>query len=307
VPLLQEQGGGDTGINSSRESYEDAGHDILEHSAYFQKPPDRSLTWLRRPLALVPNSAYSPRVLHLLRRHHLHIDAHFDWSLAIVWSWPAELLESLCGPGLELDTYEGNGFVALALVKTRSLRPTGWPTWTGNDFVFAGYRLFTRYTTREGRRLSGLKILEGGADSWRMTALGLLLTHYRYRHLQIEVDEGADRLEIAASGGHRLHVIADISPEHEPATPPPGSIFPDLRTARRFAGPMPYTFDYEAETDSMIRVEGVRKAWRPRENSFFNEGVLATLGPGRLANAFLVREVDYQWRRGIVERISGHE
>jgi len=40
-------------------------------------------------------------------------------------------------------------------------------------------------------------------------------------------------------------------------------------------------------------------------NSFFDEGFFAGIGPGRLANAFLVREVDYEWRRGIVERISG--
>jgi hypothetical protein len=252
--------------------------------------------------------------LHLLRRHHLPIEAHFDWSLAVVWSWPEEQLAPLCGPGLELDTYEGNAFVALALVKTRGLRLKGLPRAFGSDFVLAGFRLFTRYTTREGRRLRGLKILGGGADSMGMTLLGSIMTHYQYRHLRIEVMETPDRLGIVMSGGHHLRVVAETSPEREPTSPPASSVFPDLRTARRFAGPMPYTFDYEAETHSMIRVEGVRREWHPRPveiaieaNSFFDEGFFAGIGPGRLANAFLVRGVDYEWRRGVVERISGDE
>ncbi len=247
---------------------------------------------------------------HLLRRHLLPVEARFDWSLAVVWSWPTSELESLCGPGLELDTYEGSGFVALALVKTRQLRPTGWPGWCGNDFVLAGYRLFTRYTTPEGRRLRGLKILGGGADSWRMTMLGSLMTHYRYRRLSIQTSETPDRLEITTSGGHELHVLAETAPDKTPVAPPADSVFPDLKTARRFAGPMPFTFDYEAETHSMIRVEGVRREWHPvpvnvevHRNSFFEEGPLAALGSGRIANSFLVRDVPYSWKRGIVEKL----
>jgi len=232
----------------------------------------------------------------------------------VVWSWPEERLAALCGPGLELDSYEGNAFVALALVKTRGLRLNSLPRAFGSDFVLAGFRLFTRYTTREGRRLRGLKILGGGADSLRMTVLGSIMTHYQYRHLSIAVTETPDRLEIRTSGGHHLQVVADTSPEREPLLPPAGSVFPDLRTARRFAGPMPFTFDYEAETHSMIRVEGVRREWHPtpvnveiETISFLNEGYFAAIGPGQLANAFLVRDVDYEWRRGIVERISGDE
>lgn len=250
-------------------------------------------------------------MLHRFRRHLFPIEAHFDWSLALVWSWPAERLVPLCGPGLELDTYEGHGFVALAIVKTRQLRPQGWPGWCGSDFVLVGYRLFARYTTREGRRLRGLKILGGGSDSWRMTIAGSLLTHYRYRQLDIRVVESPDRLEILAAGAHEIHVVADTDRASVPTTPPPGSPFPDLRTARRFAGPMPFTFDYEAETHSLIRVEGVRSSWQPTpvsvtvlENSFFTREPFAALGPGRLANAFLVRDVPYAWKRGVVEALA---
>lgn len=261
-------------------------------------------------VAIRRNLVSMGRVLHPLRRHRFSIEARFDWSLALVWSWPAEALAPLCGPGLELDTYEGHGFVALALVKTRRLRPKGWPEWSGSDFLLAGYRLFVRHATREGRRLRGLKILGGGADSWRMVLLGSLLTHYRYRHLRIRAEETPGRLEIEAGGGHDLHLVAETE-AGAVGDPPAGSVFPDLRTARRFAGPMPFTFDYEPETHSMIRVEGRRAEWRPEavraslfRNSFFDEPPFAEIGPGRLANAFLVRDVAYEWSRGIVEPIG---
>ena len=49
----------------------------------------------------------------------------------------------------------------------------------------------------------------------------------------------------------------------QPAPLPVGSPFPDVRTARRFAGPLPFTFDYEPETHSIVRIQGVRKQWDP--------------------------------------------
>ncbi len=251
-----------------------------------------------------------PLPLHLLRRHPFAVEAFFDWSLALVWSWPEEALVPLCDPGLELDTYAGQGFVAIALVKTRDLRPQGWPRWMGSDFVLVGYRLFTRYRTREGRRLRGLKVLGGGADSRRMVAMGTIFTQYRYRHLRVHLEEGPDRLAVAAEGGHEFQVIAETGGER-PLAPPPGSIFPDLRTARRFAGPMPYTFDHEPETNAMVRVEGVRTQWQPvpvrveiPRNSFLEQGIFAEIGPGCLANAFLVRKVAYSWKRGVVEALG---
>ena len=93
----------------------------------------------------------------------------------------------------------------------------------------------------------------------------------------------------------------DVTPER----PPAGSPFPDLETARRYAGPLPYTFDYEEETHSVVMIKGVRKAWDPRpvqvevERCTFLEGAAFRHGKAVLANAFLVEQVPYHWRRGV--------
>ena len=49
----------------------------------------------------------------------------------------------------------------------------------------------------------------------------------------------------------------------KPAPLPEGSPFPDLKEARKFAGPLPFTFDYEEETHSIVRIQGVRQRWNP--------------------------------------------
>ena len=94
---------------------------------------------------------------------------------------------------------------------------------------------------------------------------------------------------------------------------PEHSVFPDVRAARRFAGPMPFTFSYEPQTRSIVRIEGQRQEWHPRlvpvevrQAAFFRTRGLTAETP-RPASAFLVEHVPYRWNRGIVEplRLGG--
>ena len=41
------------------------------------------------------------------------------------------------------------------------------------------------------------------------------------------------------------------------------SPFANLEDARRFAGPLPYTFDYEPETNSIVMIKATRTRWEP--------------------------------------------
>jgi hypothetical protein len=112
-------------------------------------------------------------------------------------------------------------------------------------------------------------------------------------------------VEIRAPGGNAdLHVTADLS--SRPNDPPEGSPFADLREARRYAGPLPYTFDYESETGYIVLVRGVRSAWDPqpvsvevRELAFLRQSLFRDHEPV-LANAFYVADVDYRWERGTI-------
>ena len=95
-----------------------------------------------------------------------------------------------------------------------------------------------------------------------------------------------------------------------PGSLPATSPFADLDEARHFAGPLPFTFDYEPETHSIIRILGLRKGWDPmpvdvdvRRATFLDRAPFRDAGP-RLANAFYVRDLDYRWEPGVREPLS---
>ena len=249
-------------------------------------------------------------MLHLLKRHALPITAHFEASLVLTYAIPASTLQPLLPPGLTLDTYEEFGFLAIALVETRSLRPSFLPSGLGTDFFLSGYRIFTGYQTTAGRSLRGLRILRSDTNARSMQLFGNLLTHYHYERSIFRTRRTEQKYDIEVktpNGRADLHVEVDLSAA--PATPPPGSPFRDLRDARKFAGPLPFTFDYECETHSIIRVEGKRQQWNPRpvavtvhQNTFLEQDRFRTAAPV-LANAFFLEDVPYSWQPGVREKL----
>lgn len=247
-------------------------------------------------------------MLHLLKRHRVPIKAHLAASLVLAYALPEEVLRPLLTPGLTLDTYNGFGFLAIAMVQTRELRPAFLPPAFGLSFFLAGYRIFTRYRSPQGRSLRGLRILRSDTDRRSMRVFGNMLTHYGYELSRCRVARTGNAYEVEITtpqGDADLHVEANIA--SEPEFPPPGSPFTDLREARKFAGPLPFTFDYEQETHSMIRVEGVRQEWNPRpvsvlvqRNTFLEKEPFRSAKP-ILANAFYLEDVPYSWKPGIRE------
>lgn len=245
-----------------------------------------------------------------LRRHPIPIKAFFRHSLVLTYAFPRDVLEPLLPPGLKLDVHGEYGLVAIAMVQTESLRPTFCPRFLGQDFFLTGYRIFARYKTDSGRTLRGLRILRSDTNRRLMVVFGNRLTHYNYQLAHVDFRADTERLRINIKTPEAvadLRVVADL--KKNPATPPSGSPFADLREARLFAGPLPFTFDYEAETGSIIRIEGVRANWKPRaihvevgEHTFFDQPIFRGIKPV-LANAFHVANIDYEWRRGICEKL----
>lgn len=248
--------------------------------------------------------------MYLLQRHAMPIKAHFESSLVLAYALPAAVLQPFLAPGLVLDTYKDLGFLAIALVKTRDLRPAFVPSGLGISFFLSGYRIFTRYRTKSGQTLRGLRILRSDTNRPSMRFFGNMLTHYRYNLSTWNVQRSGPTYTVQVQTPGRvadLHVEADLETE---ATLPAGSPFEDFRDARRFAGPLPFTFDYEEQTNSIIRVEGVRSQWNPRpvlvrvhRNSFLEQEAFRNAG-AVLANAFYLENVPYAWRRGIREQLS---
>jgi hypothetical protein len=242
-------------------------------------------------------------MLDRLKRHPLAVEAHFRHSLVLTYAWPRQVLEPLLPPGLLLDTHREIGFTAIALVQTERLRPAFMPASLGLDFFLTGYRIFIRVAGAPSLR--GLYILRSDAGRPAMVALGNLLTHYRYRLAEITAVEGGGRLAIQVRTTARqadVDVVADLT--STPAPLPPDSPFINLAEARRYAGPLPYTFDHEPSTGSIVAVRATRRQWNPepinvdvREATFFESPVFSGTQP-TLANAFHVENVDYRWERG---------
>lgn len=240
------------------------------------------------------------------RNHPFPVVAWFERVVAVSFAFPESIIRQFVPRPLELDSYEGLGFVTVALVWTRQLRPAGFPEQFGQDFFLSGYRVFTRLEDESGRRLRGLRILRSETDKRRMAWIGNLLTRYNYKHVRVECQTKGTSTRIQSwhtDGTRSLDITID--PGHEEIGLPPGSPFPDWKTARRFAGPMPFTFSPEADGRTIV-VEGVRENWTPKpvavcewQVALFDEPPFRGTIP-ILANAFSVESIPYRWERGRV-------
>jgi hypothetical protein len=250
-----------------------------------------------------PSSAFR-LPLYRLRRHPIPVRAFFRRSLVLTYAFPRDVLEPLLPPGLELDTHDGFGFVAVAMVQTRDLRPTFLPLALGRDFFLTGYRIFAKFH-HDGRTRRGLRIIRSDADRWGMVIGGNALTHYHYRKCRADVRERDGTIDVAIrtpGGTADVRVAADLRSR---GVLPAGSPFKTHHDARRFAGPLPFTFDYERQTHSIIAIRGVRENWQPelvnvdvKELSFFDSPPFRGAKPV-LASAFYVHDIPYRWERGV--------
>jgi hypothetical protein len=140
---------------------------------------------------------------------------------------------------------------------------------------------------------------------------GNLLTQYNYHRCHAKLEHRDGRLHARVrSRDRRADVIVTADLSAQPTALPSGSPFSDGAESRRFAGPLPWTFDYERETNSLILIKGVRRNWSPRlvpvvidDVGFLRDPMFRGAEP-ILASAFYVGGIDYRWERGIVEPLA---
>ncbi|GAB3225857.1 hypothetical protein GCM10027346_07530 [Hymenobacter seoulensis] len=239
-----------------------------------------------------------------LASHPFAVEAVLARTTVLTFAAPVASLQPLIPESLTLDTLDSTwGFVAVALVQTNSLRPQGLPTWMGRNFFLIGYRVFVRYTTQRGKRLRGLYILKSETDKPQMQWLGNLFTSYHY--VTVDIQQTSTEKDWAINSQKAKLAIEVSSVMPEPLLPA-GSPFSSWQQARRFAGPLPFTFSYDAASQYVTIVEGTREDWHPRplqvqqaQVGFLDELNLAGL---QLASAFATENVPYCWKKGRAER-----
>ncbi len=242
-------------------------------------------------------------MLTFLKDHPFAVESFFETSLVLTYAVPKEALAQLLPECLVLDTFNDQwAFVAVAMVKTKNLRPKGLPAFMGNDFILTGYRIFVRYTTSEGKRLRGLYILRSETDSAKMTFLGNIFTHYDYKTTDITFTKKDSILNVT-SNKSGLQIKVDTKDATIPL--PYGSPFKDWKESRRFAGPLPFTFTYNVKRKEVLIIEGVREHWTPQPVAVIEHKVgfiqSLNLKHAILANAFVISNIPYYWKKGRID------
>ena len=244
-------------------------------------------------------------MLSFLKNHPFAVEAFFESSLVFTFAIPKEQIQHLIPECLELDTHNDKwAFIAVAMVQTKALRPKGFPKILGNDFFLIGYRVFVRFTNQAGKSLRGLFILKSETDKKKMEFFGNIFTHYNYTTTDINQNSQNGFTEISSNNsGFKVRIENSYD---ENISLPAGSPFTDWKEARRFAGPLPFTFTYNASTKEVLIIEGVRENWKPMpvkvidHNFSFIDNL--KLDDTRLANAFIIRDIPYYWKKGKIEQ-----
>lgn len=241
-----------------------------------------------------------------LKNHPFAVDAYFKQSVVLTFAVPKEQLQEMIPECLTLDTFNNKwAFVAVAMVQTQDLRPKGFPKFLGNDFFLSGYRIFVRYTNKAGKNLRGLYILKSETDKRKMEIFGNIFTNYKYSTIDIVQNEIGESTEILSKKSG-LRVV--FSESEKDVQLPGGSPFADWKEARRYAGPLPFTFTYSPEKKEVLIIEGVRQHWTPEPVTLIDYSIpfLNTLLPEvpQLANAFIVHDIPYSWKKGKIEKWS---
>lgn len=242
------------------------------------------------------------KLLQSLKNHPFAVEAFFESSLVLTFAVPKEELQNRIPPCLELDTFQDKwAFIAVAMVQTKNLRPKGFPSFLGSDFFLIGYRIFVKYHTNEGKRWRGLYILKSETNQKRMEFLGSIFTQYEYNTVDIQQIKMSNKIQVSSSKSNFNVEIEEKGNSSLPSKSP----FADWKEARRFAGPLPFTFTYKPKTKNVLIIEGVRQNWKPQavevadyQIPFLEELQLKEVV---LANAFIIKNIPYHWKKGKIE------
>lgn len=247
-------------------------------------------------------------MLECLQKHPFGVKAFFKQSIVLTFAFPKELLESYIPPCLQLDTFKNKwAFIAIAFVETEKLRPAALPEFLGRNFILSGYRIFVTYTNNNGKRLRGLYILQSETNSKMMNLMGEKLTKYKYYFTDIIIHNQNNNIFIKSVKSD--YYVEAVKSDNDEVSLPPHSPFENWKEARRFAGPLPFTFSYNHKTKQVLIVEGVRENWKPNPLEIINyhTAFFSTkkLPEPVLANAFIIENIPYNWKKGKIELWKG--
>ena len=239
-----------------------------------------------------------------LSYHPFAVEAVLEETVVLSFALPKEKLSPLVPEPLVLETWKDEwGFITLAFVKTSKLRPALFPSFLGNNFNLIGFRIFVDHVSLEQKRKRGLYIIRSYTDRKKMEVLGSIFTSYKYQTIDINFSKQENHCTIQSK-----EIGIDISYSKDAGTVPlpKGSPFNNWTEARRFAGPLPFTFSVFPERKELLIVQGNREDWHPQPIEVHHCSIDLLKSPpfegAILANAFTIQNIPYRWEKGRVEK-----
>lgn len=228
------------------------------------------------------------------------VKAWFDFFVVLFFSIDKNNTISQIPAPLELDLYKDHGIFAIAIVKTKKFRPAFLPSWIGMNFNLVGYRFLTTYKGDDLKTIRGLKIVKSQTNQKIMQWIGDKLTQYKFNYNPINIVTENNIVTIIGTG---ISIKLKMHEEEEIIPLPFNSIFDNWTQARKFAGPLLYTFEVNEKTKELSITEGTRKNWTPKpievisaNIDFLNQDSIKQLNP-ILSAAYMVKNIPYSWKK----------
>ena len=232
------------------------------------------------------------------------VKAWFDFFVVLFFSIDKDNTIKLIPSPLELDLHNGKALFAVAIVKTKKFRPAFLPSWLGMDFNLVGYRFLTTWQKTEDKKLRGLKIIMSQTNQKFMKFAGDKITQYNFNYNPIKI---TTKNEFVFIEGNGIDIKLKMHDDTTNIELPNNSIFENWQCARKFAGPLLYTFDVNELKKQLTITEGTRNNWTPKpvevlsfDIDFLKQAPIASLNL-TLGAAFMVKDIPYNWKKAVIK------
>jgi hypothetical protein len=230
------------------------------------------------------------------------IKTWFDCFIVLIYSVDKEKAGALLPYPLIHEEHGGKALMAAAFVKSKKFRPAFLPAFMGTSFNLVGYRHMASYQRSDGKKIRGLKIIQSGTNRKFMQLGGNELTQYKFNYNPIVIENNNGNISMQGDG---VKIIAKENLSDTEIPLPANSIFESWTHARKYGGPLLYTFEVEPASKTVIITEGSRKHWQPRpveiieaDIDFFKQSPYAEMNPV-LSAAYLVKNIPYSWKKAV--------
>lgn len=236
----------------------------------------------------------------ILQKNPLTMAGTLDRCWLFTFQSPPEWAEAMLPDALAPVTHNGRAFWNVVVCHVSRMRPKGFPKVLGVSYWHVAYRIYARYQPPGETPIEGLYFLRSDCDSRPMTALGNLMTDFRFHAsgIRIRFERNLRTIEI---DGADVWARASIRDE-APRALPEHSAFDTLEEADAFLKYKPYGISVDRRGRvNVVSIERDEAAWNSRlvtvekQNWTFFDDI-----PARPEICYEVAPIDYQWNRGHV-------